>query len=111
VGDTDEDPPSAPATSAPLTNLRKYNDGNEYEITATFGAELIPALFAVGGIGYATQDTVTIGSSGADLYERDSDTDKNTTWMLGMRYVIEGLNIGLGFHTRRGIMAGVGIAF
>jgi hypothetical protein len=111
VGDTDENPPSAPATFSPLTNLREYNDGNEYEITATFGAEMIPALFAVGGIGYATQDTVTIGSFGGQLYEQDTGTDKNTSWMLGMRYVREGLNIGLGFHTRRGIMAGVGIAF
>lgn len=53
----------------------------------------------MGGIeGYATQDTVTIRifSRTPDLYERDSDTDKNTTWMLGMRYVIEGLNAQLG---------------
>lgn len=112
VADTDDDPPSAPkASSLDLANLSSYDDGNEQEIAVVFGGELSPALFAVAGLGYSTQDTVTLGTSGGTLYKRDSDTDKNATFMLGLRYVIEGLNLGLGFHTRRGIMAGVGIAF
>lgn len=108
VADTDENPPSP---GDPFTSYGKFNDGTEQEIDVTFGAEMIPSFFAVGGIGYASQDTVTIGNSGGQAVEVDSDTDRNATFMLGARYVIEGLNIGLGFHSRRGIMASVGIAF
>lgn len=108
VADTDENPPSAGES---FTSYEKFNDGTEQEIDVTFGAEMIPSFFAVGGIGYASQDTVTIGSIGAQAYEAGTDTDKNATWMFGARYVIEGLNMGLGFHSRRGIMASVGIAF
>lgn len=114
VADTDEDPPSGlqPTTPAPAyTAVNEFNEGDEQEINVTFGAEMIPSFFAVGGIGYSTQDTETIGVSDSQLFEVDTDTDENVTWMLGARYVIEGLNLGLGFHSRRGIMAGVGIAF
>jgi hypothetical protein len=112
AADTDENPPdNLQRTALPLSNLAEYNDGFEQEINVVLGAELIPALFAVGGIGYATQDTVTTGVNGTNLYEASSDTNKYTTYMLGIRYVIQGLDIGLGFHNRRGIMAGVGIAF
>jgi hypothetical protein len=113
VADTDENPPSGlqPLTTQAYDFLKKYNDGNEQEVDVTFGAEMIPAFFAVGGIGYASQDTKTIGTLDSKAYEVSTDTDKNATWMLGARYVIEGLNIGLGFHSRRGIMASVGIAF
>jgi hypothetical protein len=113
VADTDEDPPSAahPLPAQTYDYLKKYNEGYEQEIDITFGAEMIPAFFAVGGVGYASQDTTTIGVSGSQPYEVETDTDRNVTWMLGARYVIEGLNIGLGFHSRRGIMASVGIAF
>jgi hypothetical protein len=109
--DTDENPPSAPSTVLPLTRLRDYNDGYEQEITAVFGAELVPALFAVGGLGYASQDIETFGLNGGTLYEKGSDTENWATYMLGLRYVIEGLNVGVGYHTRRGVMAGIGIAF
>ncbi len=112
VADTDENPPSAlPPSGGPYDSLVDYNDGREQEIDVTFGGELIPSLFAVGGLGYSTQDTTIIGISGGQYYEVETDTDKNATWMLGIRYVIEGLDIGLGFHSRRGIMAGIGIAF
>ena len=77
----------------------------------SIGAEMIPALFAVGGIGYSSQDTVLIGRSGDQFFEVDSESDNNVTWMLGMRYIIQGLNVGLGYHSRRGILAGVGVAF
>ena len=108
VADTDENPPSP---GDPFTSYGKFNDGTEQETDVTFGAEMIPSFFAVGGIGYASQDTMKIGTDGVNAVELDSDTDRNATFMLGARYVIEGLNIGLGFHSRRGIMASVGIAF
>ncbi len=114
VGDTDEDPPSGsvPLTPAPsYTSLKDYNDGNEQEVYLSFGAEMTPSFFAVAGLGYASQNTATIGVFEGQAYEVDTDKDKNVTWMLGMRYVIEGLNLGLGYHSRRGILAGLGIAF
>ncbi len=113
VADTDEDPPSGlqPISGLTYDPLIEYNDGNEQEIDLVFGAEMIPALFAVAGLGYASQDKVRIGTSLDDNYEVDSDTDRNIAWMLGTRYVIQGLNIGIGYHSRRGIMAGIGVAF
>ena len=98
IADTDEDPPDVPA--------KEYNDGNEQEVYAAFGAEITPAFFGVAGIGYASQDIVKPdGASG------DSDTDTNVSWMLGVRYVVEWFNIGVGYHNRRGVMAGFGVAF
>lgn len=113
VADTDEDPPSALMPVGSLAGMPRvaYNDGNEQEIDAVFGAELIPALFLVAGLGYSTQDTEIIAYDGLVRYDAGTESDNNTTFMLGIRYAIEGVDIGLGFHTRRGIMAGVGIAF
>ena len=116
VGDTDEDPPSASSPPAPAPApaydaIRDFNDGNEQEVYVSFGAELVPSFFGVAGLGYASQNTTTIGTSGGQNYETGTDTDKNVTWMLGMRYIIEGINVGLGYHSRRGILASLGIAF
>lgn len=114
VGDTDEDPPSAsipPAPAPAYDSIHEFNDGNEQEVYLSFGAEMVPSFFGVAALGYANQNTTTIGVSGGDSYEIDTDKDRNVTWMLGMRYVIEGLNMGLGFHSRRGILASLGIAF
>ena len=98
IADTDEDPPDVPA--------KEYNDGNEQEVYAAFGAEITPAFFGVAGIGYASQDIVK-----PDGGPGDSDTDTNVSWMLGVRYVVEWFNIGVGYHDRRGVMAGFGVAF
>ncbi|HHO76203.1 MAG TPA: hypothetical protein ENN05_07210 [Deltaproteobacteria bacterium] len=114
VGDTDEDPPSAflpPSAATVYDTFRDYNDGNEQEVNMVFGAELSPSFFAVAGLGYASQNTTTIGFSGTQYYEVDTGKDINATWMVGMRYIIEGLNMGLGYHSRRGILASLGIAF
>jgi len=99
VADTDEDPPDR------IT--KTYNDGNEQEVHATFGAEITPAFFGVAGIGYASQDTVQPDGLGG----KDSETDSHASWLLGVRYVMEWFNIGVGYHNRRGVMAGLGIAF
>ncbi|HPW68114.1 MAG: hypothetical protein ACOX2W_05730 [Desulfomonilia bacterium] len=114
VADTDEHIPSAALPSVPAPaydQFTKYNDGNEQEVYVSIGAEMIPALFAVAGVGYASQDTVLVGRYADQLYEVDSESDNNITWMLGMRYIIQGLNVGLGYHSRRGILAGIGVAF
>ncbi|MCU0575864.1 MAG: hypothetical protein MUD15_03445 [Desulfobacterota bacterium] len=101
IADTDEDPPAAP--------LKKYNDGNEQEIYASFGAEITPAFFGVAGIGYASQDIVKPGTGLDNI--KETDTETNASWLFGMRYVVEWFNIGVGYHSRRGIMAGIGVAF
>ncbi|MBN2298080.1 MAG: hypothetical protein JXM72_05775, partial [Deltaproteobacteria bacterium] len=111
---TDEDPPSAnlpPIAGTTYDTFRDYNDGNEQEVNIDFGSELAPSFFGVVGLGYASQNTTTIGFTGDNYYEVATDKDTNVTWMLGMRYIIEGMDIGLGYHSRRGIMAGLGIAF
>ncbi len=114
VGDTDEDPPSVPLPPSAGTvydAFLDYNDGNEQEVNIDFGAELAPSFFGVAGLGYASQNTSTIGFSGDNYYEVATNKETYVTWMLGMRYIIEGLDIGLGYHSRRGIMACAGIAF
>lgn len=112
VADTDEDIPATVfSPPAGFDQFIEYNDGNEQEVYVSFGAEIIPALFAVTGMGYASQDTVTIGRFGGQNFEVDSESDNNISWMLGLRYVIQGLNAGVGFHSRRGVMVGLGVAF
>jgi hypothetical protein len=96
IANTDEHPSS----SFP----GKFKDGNEQEIYASFGAEIVPAFFGVVGAGYASQDTKTYNPTG-------SSTDNFGTWMLGMRYVVKSFNIGLGYDYRRGVMASLGVAF
>lgn len=98
IAQTDENPPSDPQ--------RKYNDGTEQEIYGTFGAEIVPAFFGVAGVGYASQEVVKPGPSG-----RDSETETNVALILGMRYVVSGFNMGVGFDTRRGVTASLGVAF
>jgi hypothetical protein len=90
--------------NAPADQSTQFNDGNEQEICATFGAEIVPAFFGVAGVGFATQDVRKPDST-------KSSTDNNVTWMLGMRYVVKSFNIGLGYDYRRGITANLGVAF
>ncbi len=114
AGDTDEDPPTASSPPAPAPAydaVRDFNDGSEQEVYVSFGAEMVPSFFGIAGLGYASQNTTTIGTSGGQNYEIDTGTDKNVTWMLGMRYIVEGINVGLGYHSRRGILASLGVAF
>lgn len=99
IADSDEDPPDAPT--------KEYNDGNEQEVCAVFGAEISPAFFGVAGVGYASQDIVKPGTT----TDRETETDTNVTWMLGARYVVEWFNFGVGYHSRRGVMASLGVAF
>ncbi len=88
----------------------KANDGNEQEIYASFGAEIVPAFFGVVGVGYASQDTKTHNESNSTL-TTGSGTDRFGTWMLGMRYVVQSFDIGLGYDYRRGVTASLGVAF
>jgi hypothetical protein len=90
--------------SAPADKSKQFNDGNEQEICATFGAEIVPAFFGVAGVGFATQDVRKPDATKAS-------TDNNVTWMLGMRYVVKAFDVGLSYDYRRGIMASLGVAF
>jgi len=99
VADSDEDPPAVPE--------RKYNDGAEQEVFASAGAEIVPALFGVAGVGYSTQDVV----KPSDISAKNTETESYVTGMIGIRYVVGNFALGLGFHTRRGVMAGFGAAF
>ncbi|MCD6570316.1 MAG: hypothetical protein J7L53_06400 [Deltaproteobacteria bacterium] len=113
VGDSDEDPPSIAKLplGSPVTGLIDYNDGNEQEVYLSFGAEMTPALFGVAGIGYTSQKIVTIGLTDGTLYEVDDETDNNISGMLQIRYAWEGFTLGIGYHSRRGAIASLGIAF
>jgi len=113
VGDSDEDPPSVAKLppGGPVTGIIGYNDGNEQEVYLSFGAEITPALFGVVGIGYTSQKIVTIGISDGTFYEVDDETDNNISGMLQVRYAREGLILGVGYHSRRGVIASLGIAF
>ncbi len=95
VADTDEDPPASPE--------RKYSDGSEQEVYVSLGAEIVPALFGVAGIGYSSQDVVKPGDH--------EDTEHHVTGMIGVRYVVKWFDIGIGYQNRRGVMAGIGVAF
>lgn len=111
--DTDDDPPGTQALpgGTTLSGLREYNDGDEQSIGIVFGAELVPQVFGVLGVGYSQQNVVTVGSSGGVFYEADEETDGNVPVLLGVRYLREGLALGIGYETRRGILATIGIAF
>jgi|GEM_PF-313258 len=114
IGDSDEGPPSVPKLlpGGSVTGLIDYNDGNEQEVYLSFGAEITPALFGVVGIGYASQKVVTIGADGGGTwYEVDDETDNNISGMLQVRYAWEGVTLGIGYHSRRGVIASLGIAF
>lgn len=90
------------------SSIGKFNDGNEQEIYASFGAEIVPAFFGVVGVGYASQDTKTRNASDSTT---SSGTDSFGTWMLGMRYVVKSFDVGLGYDYRRGVTASLGVAF
>lgn len=110
IADTDDDPTSN-ETLLPTTSRKNLNDGNETEIHATFGAEIVPALFGIAGIGYSSQDITETGVAGGQRYKIGSKTDNNITGLFGIRYVRQWMNLGVGYHTRRGIMASIGLAF
>lgn len=101
VGQTEDSIPSTAPSS------KRFNDGNENEGYINLGAELAPAFFGTVGLGYSSQKVVTIAPAG----ETDSETKNYVTGMIGLRYVIQGLSAGIGFHTRRGIMVNLGLAF
>jgi hypothetical protein len=113
VGDSDEDPPSVAKLppGGSVAGIIDYNDGNEQEVYLSFGAEITPALFGVVGIGYTSQKIVTIGLSDGTLYEVDDETDNNISGMLQARYACEWFTLGIGYHSRRGVIASLGIAF
>jgi hypothetical protein len=90
--------------------IGKANDGNEQEIYASFGAEIVPAFFGVVGVGYASQDTKTHNESNS-AQTNATGSDNFGTWMLGMRYVVKSFDIGLGYDYRRGVTASLGVAF
>jgi hypothetical protein len=89
-----------------------YNDGNEYEGCATFGIELAPSFFINVGAGYAwwKENTVGVFSDG-NKYITDTKNKNEVTGMAGLRYAYQGFSMGLGFHTRRGILLSLGVAF
>jgi hypothetical protein len=110
VADTDDDPTST-ETILQTTSRKDLNDGNETEVHATFGAEIVPALFGIVGIGYSSQDITVTGVATGQRYKIDTKTDNNVTGLFGIRYVRQWMNLGVGYHTRRGIMASIGFAF
>jgi hypothetical protein len=89
-----------------------YYDGNEYEANICLGAELAPSFFLNLGGGYAwwNEETVTDPILGT-RYLVDSSSKNAVTGMLGLRYAVQGFMMGLGYHTRRGVVVSLGVAF
>ena len=98
IGGTDESPPSTYPPTSPISirTLVEYNDGNEQAVCLCAGTELTPGLFAIGGLGYATQNVVTIAYAPDGWYQVDSEDDTYVPWLVGIRYAVEGLVMGLG---------------
>jgi hypothetical protein len=96
--------PGLPATD--------YYDGNEYEVNACVGAELAPSFFLNLGGGYAwwNEATVTDPILGKS-YLVDSSSKSSATGMIGLRYAVQGFMMGLAYHTRRGVVVSLGVAF
>jgi len=114
LANSDENPPSLayPNSTNKAIWSKDYNDGDEEEVYLSAGAEIVPSLFLVIGGGYATQDIVTImADSTGQMYKISDTTEHHGSAMLQIRYAIEGFTFGLGYHSRRGIIAGAGIAF
>ena len=115
VANSDENPPSLTYPLLPGTRAvwsKDYNDGNEQEIYISLGAEIVPSLFLVVGGGFSRQDKVNIiGTSSGQMCEASDTTEHHGTFSLQFRYAIEGITFGLGYHTRRGVIAGLGVAF
>jgi hypothetical protein len=101
-----------PASMSGLVPTNDYYDGNEYEINACVGAELAPSFFLNLGAGYAwwNEDTVSDPILGT-RYLVDSSSKNSVTGMIGLRYAIQGFMMGLGYHTRRGVVVSLGVAF
>jgi len=98
--------PGLPATD--------YYDGNEYEVNACVGAELAPSFFLNLGGGYAwwNEETVTDPDPVfGTRYLVDTSSKNSVTGMIGLRYAIQGFMMGLGYHTRRGVVVSLGVAF
>jgi hypothetical protein len=89
-----------------------YYDGNEYEANICLGAELAPSFFLNLGGGYAwwNEETITDPVLGY-RYLVDSSSKNAVTGMLGLRYAVQGFMMGLGYHTRRGVVVSLGVAF
>lgn len=117
VPDSDQKVPHNSGSYVPtpgLTELAEdtFNDGNEYEGDIIVGAELFPSFFLNIGGGYAwwKEETVGIFSDG-NKYITSKDNKNEITGMLGLRYAVQNFSMGLGFHTRRGVVVSLGVAF
>lgn len=111
---SDEHPTSneAPAGVTGPVSVKHLNDGDETEVHLALGAELVPALFAIVGVGYATQERVRTGVfSDGERYMLDSSREHYAAGIFGLRYVREMVNAGVGYDTRRGVMTSIGVAF
>jgi hypothetical protein len=96
------------------TPANDYYDGNEYEVNACFGAELAPSFFLNLGAGYAWWNEASVTDPVPFVGTRylvDSSSKNSVTGMLGLRYAMQGFMMGLGFHTRRGVVVSLGVAF
>ncbi len=113
VADTDDGMPGLPLLpgGGTLLYLKEYDDGNEQSVYAIGGMEFVTAFFGVAGIGYASQDVMQYGLSSSGWYMLESSTEHEPAYMVGVRYIRQWLGLGLGYDSRRGIVAHAGIGF
>jgi len=114
----DENPPDYLDYAIPHGDYRTldkdYYDGEEFELCGKVGFEVIKKLFIIGGIGGSWNKKVTINQSNVTgwYYIDKEETDANVTGMGELRYISDnGFAIGAGYHSRRGVVVGVGFAF
>ena len=101
-----------PASISGYVPANDYYDGNEYEANICVGAELAPSFFLNLGGGYAWWNEATVTDPILGYrYLVDSSSKSSATGMIGLRYAIQGFMMGLGYHTRRGVVVSLGVAF
>jgi hypothetical protein len=98
-----------PINPSGIVSTNDYYDGNEYEVNACVGAELAPSFFLNLGGGYAWWNETTVTEP--IRYIADESSKNSATGMIGLRYAIQGFMMGLGYHTRRGVVLSLGVAF
>lgn len=101
---------NAPAPSG-STDQGLQNEGDEFELFGVYGREWKKRMFVVGTLGVSQQKKVDLekAASGA-LYATSRKKERYITLSAQVRHVLSNGNmLSVGYHTRRGFLAGISI--
>jgi hypothetical protein len=87
---------------------------NELEWYGAVGLKLTSGFFITGtaGVTETCEGLVFKGESPSNCTSMDGTDTKNIfTWSGQLRYIYQRLMLGVGYHNRRGILAGIGFNF